>query len=185
MLEGKREEIIMERERRGKNLVIAALLITVVSLSVAFAATLSSQLNINGTANIGEAKWDVYFDSVTPSATSTATATSAPTISGRNTINYTIDLAENKTYEFTATVKNNGTYGAKLSQLKIAGAEEYSGLITYTVTGMAANDVINAGDSKTLTVKVSMGTITGDNISKLENGASLTLTAVADFVQAD
>lgn len=175
----------MERERRGKNLVIVALLITVVSLSVAFAATLSSQLKINGTANIGEAKWDVYFDSVTPTETSTATATSEPSISGRNTINYTINLAEGKYYEFNATVKNNGTYPAKLSQLKIAGAEEYTGLINYTVTGMASNDVINAGESKILTVRVSMGTITDENIGKLENGASLSLTAVADFVQAD
>lgn len=175
----------MERERKGKNLIIAALLITVVSLSVAFAATLSSQLNINGTANIGEAKWNVYFASATKTAGSTLEATSGPTVTGGNTINYTVTLEENKYFEFNAVIKNDGTYTAKLDSLTLAGAEAYSDLVTYSITGLNAGDTIAPNTEKTITVRVSMGTITNDNISQIENGTSLTLTAVANFVQAD
>ena len=175
----------MERERKGKNWVIAALLITVVSLSVAFAATLSSTLSITGTANIGEAKWDVYFSSATATTGSTLTATEGPTVENKNAITYTVTLEENKYFEFDAVIKNDGTYDAKLSKLTLAGAENYAGLITYTTSGLAVDGTIGAGSQETLTVKVAMGTITNDNISLLENGDSLTLTLVAEFVQAD
>lgn len=174
----------MERERKGKSLVIALLLVTVLSLSVAFAATLSSTLNINGTANIGEAKWNVYFKSASVSDTSDLAATTGPTITGNNLISYGVSLEENKTFIIEAVVRNDGTYDAKLNALTVSGAESYSDIITYTVTGMSVGDTITAGQEKNLTITVSMGTITNNNIEQIANGLSLTLTAAADFVQA-
>lgn len=174
----------MERERKGKNLIIVALLVVVVSLSIAFAATLSSNLTISGTANIGEAKWDVYFASANKTANSDLEATSGPTVSNKNTITYTVTLEEGKDFEFDAVIKNDGTYQAKLNSITLAGAENYDGLITYTTSGLAEGGTIDAGSSETLTVNVAMGSITNDNIGKLENATSLTLTLVAEFVQA-
>lgn len=175
----------MERERKGKNLVIAALLITVVSLSIAFAATLSASLSITGTATIGEAKWDVYFSSANPTENSEITAEEGPKVNSKNSISYTITLEEGKTFEFDAVIKNDGTYKAELSNLTLTGAEGYEDLITYTTSGLAKGGTIDSLSQETLTVKVSMGTITNDNIALLENGKSLTLTLIAEFVQAN
>lgn len=175
----------MEKERKNNKIIIAALVVTVLSLTVAFAATLSSVLTINGTANIENASWDVYFDSATPTAGSTLTATSGPTVTSKNTITYTVDLQENKYFEFDAVIKNDGTYDAKLDSLALSGAENYTDIVTYTATGISAGDVITAGSSKTVTVKVAMGTITNDNIGTLANGQSLTLTLTASFVQSE
>ena len=162
---------------------------TVLSLSVAFAATLSSRLEINGNANIGNAKWDVHFKTATTAANSGLIAISGPTISGagNNTVSYEVTLEENKSYVMEIIVENSGTYDAKLSELILTGAEDYD-FITYTVTGMTVNsdtDILPAnGGTKTLTLTVSMGEITNDNVEKLENGLALTLTATANFVQA-
>lgn len=175
----------MERERKGKNLVIVILLITIVSLSVAFAATLQSVLNITGTATISSAKWNVYFSSATKTAGSTLTATSGPTVTAGNTISYTVVMEEGKYFEFDAVIKNDGSYDAKLDSLTLAGAEGYEDLITYSTSGLAQGGTIEAGEEETLTIKVSMGEVTNDNISLLENGKDLTLTVVANFVQAE
>ena len=175
----------MEKERKNKQIVIVALLVAILSLSVAFAATLSSVLTINGTANIQDAKWDVYFASATPTVGSTLTATTAPTVVGKNTITYTVNLEENKYFEFDAVVKNDGTYGAKLDSLTLSGAEGYTDLITYTTSGLAQGETIAAGSQATITVRVAMGTITNDNIGLITGGKQLTLTVNASFVQAD
>ncbi len=173
----------MEKERQNMKVMIMALIITVVSLSVAFAATLSSVLNINGTVQLKDAKWDVYFASATKTAGSTLTATAGPTVVDKNTITYQVQLEENKYFEFDAVVKNDGTYTAKLSSLTLAGAEDYADLITYSSSGLALNGTIAPGGEETITIKVAMGAITNDNIGALADGKTLNLTVVASFVQ--
>lgn len=175
----------MDRERKEKNFVIIALVFAVVSLSVAFAATLSNTLRINGTANISSAKWDVYFKSATKNSATTIESAPEPSVTSKTTITYTIDLSEGKTYAFDAVIANDGSYNAKLNNLTLAGAENYSGLITYTSSGISVGDIINAGEEETLSVSVSMSTITNDNIGLLEKGGNLTLTLVAEFVQSE
>lgn len=140
-------------------------------------------MKVTGTAGINDAKWDVHFESATTSSDSQITATSGPTITA-NTVSYGITLEENKTYKMDIVVKNAGTYEAKLSELKLTGAEDYS-FIHYSTTGMIVNDTILAGQTKTITLTVSMDEITNDNISNLENGLTLTLTAEAKFVEAN
>lgn len=175
----------MERERKEKNIIIIALVVAIVSLSVAFAATLSSQLDITGNATIGNAKWDVHFESAETADSSDVTPTVGPTIDGKTKVTYTITLQEGETFDLDTVIRNNGTYNAKLNDLTLAGHESYAGLITYTSSGIQQGDVIDAGQTADLKVSVSMGTITNDNIGLLENGASLSLTLVAEFVQAD
>lgn len=173
----------MERERKKNGIILGLLIVTVLSLSVAFAATLSSTLNIEGTATYDSAKWDVHFESASTKEGSDIQATTGPTISG-NTVNYSIKLQENKSYKMDIVVKNGGTYDAKLSELTLSGAQNYN-FITYKAEGMAVNDTIIAGQTKTITVTVSMGEITNDNISSFEGGLSLNLTATAKFVDAN
>lgn len=173
----------MERERKQNGIILGLLIVTVLSLSVAFAATLSSTLNIAGTASYGSAKWDVHFESASTKKTSDIQATNGPSIEG-NTINYSVTLQENKSYIMDIVVKNAGTYEAKLSELTLTGAEDYD-FITYKAEGMAVNDTIAAGQTKTITVTVSMAEINNTNISSLENGLNLNLTATAKFADAN
>lgn len=173
----------MERERKQNGVIMGLLIVTVLSLSVAFAATLSSTLNITGTATYGSAKWDVHFKTASTNESSEIQATSGPSISG-NTVNYSIALEENKSYKMDIVVENSGTYEAKLSELELKGAESYS-FITYKSEGMILNDTIAPNQTKTITLTVSMGEITNDNIEDLEAGLSLNLTATAKFVDAN
>ena len=96
----------MERERKQNGLVVALLLVTVLSLSVAFAATLSSTLTVNGQATVGNAKWDVHFKTATTADDSELTATTGPTITGatNNVVEYTVALQEGKTYKLDLEV---------------------------------------------------------------------------------
>ena len=50
----------MEKQRGTTVAIVAALIIAVISLGVAFAA-FSTTLNINGTATVQASSWDVYF----------------------------------------------------------------------------------------------------------------------------
>ena len=175
----------MERERKDKNIAIIALFVAVVTLSIAFAATLSTTLNINGTVTIPDIQWDVHFDTtnatLTPTTTGSVTVNSGPLVTA-STVSYNVTLTENSSFSFTVDVVNDGNMTAKVDTLTVAGAENYTGLVTYSFSGLAVNDTIAAGNSQAVTVTVSMGEITNQNVDKIENGTQLTLTVVADFV---
>ena len=47
---------------KNKNILLGVLVVGVLSMTIAFAA-LSTRLNISGTANVAEAKWDIHFES--------------------------------------------------------------------------------------------------------------------------
>ena len=54
----------MRRENYIQNVIIALLAITVLAMSIGYAAY-TQQLNVNGTATFSKAKWDVHFDTST------------------------------------------------------------------------------------------------------------------------
>lgn len=172
----------MEKERNGKNIVIGVLLVTVLCLSVAFAA-MSATLNINGTVNLPDAKWDVKFTSATLASGSIGVA---PTFTA-NTVTYTVDLSENSTYEFDAVITNAGTYDAKLKTLTVSDVPAaLNGLVTYTVTGVTAGTTVIDANNGTATVhvKVTMGAIDTDTkLTAVQANPTLTLTVIAEFEQ--
>ena len=110
----------MEKERFGKNIVIAVLLGTVLCMSIVFAAFTPVVLNVSGTANLPNAQWSVKFTDV--SVVDASSIKIEPTFTA-NTITYTIDLVENSTYEFNATITNAGTYDAKLTNLDFSSID--------------------------------------------------------------
>lgn len=142
----------MNREREMKTLVIAALVISVVAIGVGFAA-FSTTLQINGTATVNTAgkTWDVHFENIEKTGlSSTGVDSSTPTITNGNAGEHKTNTAIGTiTAAFTApgqklqykiTVKNAGTYNAKLTAASIPTLE------TITVTGTgdaAATDAAN------------------------------------------
>ena len=79
----------MERKRGTIIAVVAALVIAVVSLGIAFAA-FSTTLNINGTATVQSSKWDIFFTSAASGGTKPSSSTALPSanITESNTSGY-------------------------------------------------------------------------------------------------
>ena len=128
----------MEKQRGTTVAIVAALIIAVVSLGVAFAA-FSTTLNINGTATVQTSSWDIYFTSANngtkpgtngiavPSANigESNFAGATETASGSGTIEATT-LTWNATFKtpgdkvvFTIYVKNAGSYNAKVNGVNL------------------------------------------------------------------
>ena len=116
------------------------LIILVLGLGLGY-AYINSDLNINGTAQVNSANWDVHWaniqvDSGSVSGTNVVTA---PTISNSTTVNYSIILDKpGDYYEFTVDAVNGGaidamidTIDSKLNGATITTLPDY---LNYTVT---------------------------------------------------
>ena len=162
----------MEKNRKTTIAVVAALIIAVVSLGIAFAA-FSSTLTINGTATISASNWDIHFSdasdgkttggTVTPSlsnslasATATSTSTAATLTGSAFTWGATFKSPGDKVqYHFYVT--NQGDYNAILSSISTPGvtckkgsADEtaYCHYISYTVSyDESGNQPVSANDT--------------------------------------
>ena len=123
----------MRRENTMQNVIIALLAITVLAMSIGYAAY-TQALNINGTATFSRAQWDVHFDTATFSETSTIHATS--TNVGNTTITYDVTLpSPGSTYSFTVNAKNFGTIDATMKKITLSGlTTAQAKYITYSVS---------------------------------------------------
>lgn len=114
----------MEKQRKRKVIVIVALLVIIMGVSVAYAA-MSTTLNINGTANVVPATWDIHFENLAPAvttgdATDTKDGVPVPTISDDTLTISDFDVTLTKPGDsvvYTFDIVNNGTLDAKLSTL--------------------------------------------------------------------
>ena len=184
--------IEMDNERKGKNIVIAVLLVSVLCLSVAFAANIGTNLKVNGTVNIVTPNWDVAFVDPVTNVTKPADA-EAPVVSNNGTvITYTVELEAGESYAFTATVKNSGTFDAKLNNYTAATIPTWLvPYVEYSETGLTTNDIIKVGATKDLAVSFKIKDITdADTLKAFQdaiaaNESSITLNIQADFIPAE
>ena len=107
----------MEKERKVRVLSIAALLVAVLGLTVAFAA-LSQTLTINGSAAVDAASWDIHFEKTSGKETEVkgAATFTEPTLSGTTIENFSATLTkpgDSVTYYFD--IVNKGTVDAVVS----------------------------------------------------------------------
>ena len=140
-----------------KNILIGGLLIAIVAMSIGYAA-LAQQLTLTAKASVGDASWDVGFTNITLDSTKTAGATevTAPAATG-TAASFDVKLGyPGAKATYNVTIKNSGTIDAVLKS--ITGVTEANALapadIQYTVTGVAANDALNAGATSTAVVTV-------------------------------
>ena len=167
----------MEKERKIKVLSVAALLVAVLGLTVAFAA-LSQTLTINGSATVNTASWDIHFKNLSsPTLTGAAEVTTAPAIDTKGTTigDYALKLTKpGDSVTYTFDVENKGTINAKISELVKAAKPTCTGTgaaatadakiicdgLTYTLTytdggaAVAKEDTLNANQTKNLTLKL-------------------------------
>ena len=75
--------------RIDKNNIKIILILLVVCLSLGY-AYINSDLNINGTAQVKHANWDIHWSNVQVSSGSVSAST--PTISNQTTVTYSVTL---------------------------------------------------------------------------------------------
>ena len=156
--------------------VALALVLSVVGISVGFAA-MSTQLTINGTAEVTPATWKIKFENVTNiTPTGGASVTTAPAVSSDTHIgNYAVALTmpgDQITYDFDVT--NAGDIDAELTTYTFATP-------TVTGTGATATDdatLVTNNLVYTLTYKDGTAISVGDKLAK---GATKTLTMTIGY----
>ena len=171
----------MKKKHGRKNVLIGFLIAAVLMMTVGYAA-LASQLNIEGISGI-TGNFVVKFISITEGeATGDASNNKAASVTNTTA---TFDVAlvspgDSMTYEIE--VKNEGNLDAELDS--IAGIPTYADTdaIKYTVTGVAEGDVLKAGESKKITLKVEyVDSITSQ---PTEDQLSKSLSMTLNYIQS-
>jgi len=175
---------------KKKGLSILVLIVLLVCITVGF-SVLSSTLNINGTSTINVPGWDVHFANVNVSSGS-VNATTAPSITTDGlSINYAVSLEQpGQYYEFTVQIVNNGTMDAELSSAPVlSGVSTAQDVYTnYTLvyadnnTVPRAGDLIRAGNSRTIKVRVMFDNVSANQLPTTSQ--VLNLGASMEYVQA-
>ena len=102
------------------------LILLIVGLGIGY-AYINSDLNINGTAQVNHANWDVHWANIqiTNGSVSGSNVVTQPTISNQTTVNYSVVLDKpGDYYEFTVDAVNGGAIDAMIDTIdsKLNGA---------------------------------------------------------------
>ena len=153
------------KKYKGKSIFIF-LVVLICSLGIGF-SFLRTELKINGTATVNNARWDIHFANIVinPDSVELSTGDSAATISSSTTeVTYAITLKNpGDFYEFTVDAVNAGTIDAMIDTIssKMGGVEietlpnymEYS--VTYSDgVPLEKNQYLKAGETKTYKVHI-------------------------------
>ncbi len=176
---------------------IAIVIVLLMLISIGYAA-LTTTLTINGTANIGQTSWLVYFTNVVPNANNNVVqVVTEPTTTGKTTttLNWAVNMdTPGQRYEFTVDAVNEGSIdamiGAETENLITQGlSTAQKKYLDYTVTyinGVAVekNDKLAAGETKTLKVRLEFKEDV--NAADLPTDAqTINLSYSMNYVQAD
>ena len=183
----------MEKERT-KALVIVVMLIVVAGLTVAF-ASLSSVLNIKGTAYLDAAKWGIKFENLSePVSVGTASITGTATIEEAksaeiNGINVSLSTPGDKVV-YTVDLVNEGTINAKIDKIeKTELTSEQQKYLTFKVTDKNGNevsegDILSSGETKKLIITIEfIKDLTKEDLPT--NTSTISLSYKLNFVQTD
>ena len=183
----------MRKENSVQNIVIVVLAVTILVMTVGYAAFAQTLKIDSSTATFKQAKWDVRFDTATYNQTSTIQAT---THNESNT-SVTFAVTLNKpgdVYSFTINAKNFGTIDAKMKKITMSGLTEaeakyveykinYNGT-DYTQTTDNLSHALAAEASHTVTVTVKYLVPANAEDLPTEQDHTVTLTAAFDYEDA-
>ena len=101
--------------RKTLYLVLAIVMISVFTLSIAYAA-MEAVLEIHGNSEVVASSWNIHLENA--QVTSGSVATNAPVISGNSTLAFDVDLnMPGEFYEFTVDVVNEGSIDAMIDSV--------------------------------------------------------------------
>lgn len=154
----------MSNKKRIKVLVVVVLLMAVVGLTIAF-ASLSTSLNIKGSAYLNAAKWGIKFENLSdPEIEGTATTVGTAKIeetksAGITGINVGLSTPGDKV-TYTVDLVNEGTINAKIDNIeKTVLTEEQQKYLIFKVTDESNNEIsdgkiLSSGETKKLTITI-------------------------------
>ena len=164
-----------------QNIVLGILAVGLIGITVAY-ASLSQNLNINATAKVASAKWDIHFENMsagTKTGYATLPTTGKLAIVSGNTTTISGDLgtlkAPGDTITYTFDVKNAGSINARISSITTptltcapvnsggsqSVATQVCSDLTYSIEytsgspkTIATGNTLNAGETKNITLKI-------------------------------
>lgn len=169
----------MEKNRTTNLLILTALIMAVAGITIGYAA-LQTTFDIQGTATMQTATWDIAFENLSaPVLTGAASEATAPTLSDTLIGTYSVLVTkpgDSVTYTFDVT--NDGDLDAQIGTFTKAANPTCTGVagvpaqatadaalvcanltytLTYTVGGAVVNvgDTLTAGQTKNLTLALS------------------------------
>lgn len=154
----------MKNNKFFKTIAVVTIIISVVCISIAFAA-LNATLTISGTATVSSTNaWKISFTDIKNSSTNAgASVTTAPSATTTPNLTWSaVFSAPMASYTFTATVTNGGTIPAKLesatSYISASGTASPNFDYTVTIDGTTIDNyggyVLAVGASKDIVVTV-------------------------------
>ena len=161
---------------RTKNKIVIIMCCLIFVMVIGYAA-FSTNLNINGTANIAST-WKVEFTNIEEvSKSSGVTVNTAPTASGTMA---TFDVAftsPGDSIEYDITIKNNGTLDAVIDSIKTTNTG--SDAIKFEISGVTEGDTL----AKQATTKVKVKISYDSSVTTQPTSLSRTLTLNIIYVQ--
>lgn len=166
---------------KGRNIIIAALLIAIAGLAAAY-ASFATQLQITNSKATIAGNWNVEITNIeATSVTGTATSKEGTPTFTSTTASFDANLvAPGDSITYTVTIQNKGTIPAKLNAGSPVFTEQPDGspAIVYTTTNPGAT--LAAGETTTFTV-----TATYDaNTTVVPEVKTKSFTATIDYVQS-
>ena len=154
-------------------------------------AYIKSDLNINGTANVTRASWDVHFENLNVT-TGSVTASTPASITDDTTVEFATTLDEpNDFYEFTVDVVNEGTMDAMIDIFSISPTltTAQAKYLEYTITYEDDTELESKQELKanaTETIKVRFNYIeNSDKTNYPTEDQSFIIEFSVDYIQAD
>lgn len=171
--------------RVNKTLSIAALIVGVLGLSIAFAA-ITRNLTINGVAEIQSPAWDIRFNTQSSSASGGATITSS--MVDDHTISYHVVFTDiNQSALVNFSVENTGLIDAEIASITTDGLDQYNlRHINFSLkyaddSNVAVGDNLLAGASRNMKINLNYVATQPEFIA--DGGSTASMTVKIEYEQ--
>ena len=162
----------MPSSNKQRNILITGLCIAVLLMGIVY-AFFQTNLNIDGTATI-TSKWDVKITNiVSKNIVGTASNNGDPAFTGTSATFKTNLESPGDSIEYDITVANNGNLDAQLDDIVLIDSNNSA--IEFSTRGLKKGDIINAGTSSTLNVKVAYSDSVNTDPATKESNLTVTL----------
>ena len=150
---------MIRQNRKIQFIILLTLVCLVGTMTIAY-AVLSTTLNINGTAQVMDASWNVHFENINVNPNSVPIN---PTITDNDKITFSADLTTpGEFYKFTVDIVNSGSIDAMIETIitnpeLTADQKKYLRYEVEYVDGTPINEtnLIKTNDTKTISVLLS------------------------------
>jgi hypothetical protein len=165
---------------------LAALIVGVIGLSIAF-AVVTRNLVINGTAEIKGPEWDIRFSTQSSAATGGASITSSQ-IDDRTISYHVIFTAPSQSAVINFTMANNSSLNAEIANITTVGSSDYAAKhinwnLQYTDgTSLSVGDLLAAGSSRA--ARLNLDYLATEGQFEADAGSQVSMVITIQYAQS-